>query len=104
MLPAGSGNTALVHVIIRIRDKMNGATEVEIATPSVVLDLTDIDLFIRTIHAPSANNDITPSESLLAKLLKYGNSDIVTQVIAIVSQALNKMNNESINLSVESKQ
>jgi len=98
-LPAGNDNTSFINLIVYIRDTLDGITEYNLSSPSIVPDTVEINNLIDNlqISTNAANNNP------IVQLLSSGNQNIVGQIIISLSQIFNRMNIENLENTISSK-
>ncbi len=98
-LPSGDDQTSLLHIIAYIRDQLDGITEFNMSSVSVVTDSVGINNLINDIQ--SSSNGITNNP--IIQLLASGNQNTVGQILTSLSQEFNQMNNQNLNKAISSK-
>ncbi len=98
-LPARIDPTASLHIVAHIRDTLGAITEFDLPSVSVLSDLTIISDLINQLERSNNHSIINP----LNELLVHGNQHTVGQIIMSISQIINEMNNEMIEIASLSK-
>jgi hypothetical protein len=98
-LPSGDDQTSLLYIVASIRDQLDGITEFNMSSVSVIPDSVGINNLINDIQ--SSSNRITNNP--IVQLLASGNQNTVGQVLTSLSQQFNQMNSESVNKAVSSR-
>jgi hypothetical protein len=98
-LPAGDDNNLLLNMSVRIRDMLDSVTEYNMQTIMVLLDSSEITALIDVVQQPDNEANSNP----LVQLLASGNQNIVGQILTSLSQVLNKMSGENMQVAVASK-
>lgn len=99
-LPAGDDNSSIVNLIVHIRDIFECVTEYNMSSVSVIPDTAEINNLINNLQVSTSAANNNP----IVQLLAGGNQNTVGQVIISVSQVFNKMNTQSIQNAVSSKE
>jgi hypothetical protein len=99
-LPAGDDNSSMVNLIVHIRDTFECITEYNMSSVSVIPDTTVINNLINNLQVSTSAANNNP----IVQLLASGNQNTVGQVITSLSQVFNKMNTQSIQNAVSSKE
>ena len=97
-LPVGNDQTSLLHLIVRIRDRLECITELNITSVYVRPDSAAMNDLINSLQSSSSSTN-----NPIIQLLASGNQNTVGQVISSISQQFNKKNSESMNSAVSSK-
>jgi hypothetical protein len=95
-LPAGD----VMNLIVHIRDTFECITEYNMSSVSVIPDTTVINNLINNLQVSTNAANNNP----IVQLLAGGNQNTVGQVITSLSQIFNKMNTQSIQNAVSSKE
>ena len=99
-LPAGAGNTSLIHLIVYIRDTLDCVTEYNLTSVVVVPDIEGVNDLINTFQASSTN---ALNNNPFVQTLTSGNQNAVAQTITSLSQVFNQMNSENLDQAISSK-
>ena len=92
-LPVGDRDTSLLHLVVSIRDQLDCVAEVNISSVHIRADTIAINGLIEGMTSLSSQS----TNNALVQLLSSGNQNTVGQVIASVSQQVNRMNSDNIN-------
>ena len=95
-LPAGDDRTSVVNIIGIIRDGLDCITEMNLSSVVVSSDSEEITNFVVSIQSTKTNDPIVQT-------LSSGNQNLIGQVITSVSLEFNKINNQTIENAVASK-
>ena len=95
-LPAGGDRTSVVNIIGIIRDGLDCITEMNLSSVVVSSDSEEITNFVVSIQSTKTNDPIVQT-------LSSGNQNLIGQVITSVSLEFNKINNQTIENAVASK-
>ena len=95
-LPVGNAQTSLLHLFIRIRDRLECITEFNLTSVYVRPDSAAMNDLINNLQSSSSTNNP------IVQLLASGNQNTVGQVISSISQQLNQKNNENMESAVSS--
>jgi hypothetical protein len=98
-LPAGDLNTSSVYIIVLIRDILNSVTEYYMQSVVVTPDMTNIMILIDMLQ--QSNIELINTNSII-QLISSGDQNIVAQVLTSLSQVLNEMNNQNIDMAISS--
>ena len=100
-LPAGNEQTAMLNLVVYVRDLQNCVTEVNMSTVHVIADTVSINELMTNIQISSSST--TLSYNPMVELLSSENQNIVGQVLTSFSQQLNLMENASVTKAISSK-
>ena len=95
-LPVGNDQTSLLHLIIRIRDRLECITEFDLSSVYVRPDSAGMNDLMNNLQSSSTTNNP------IVQLLASGNQNTVGQVISSISQQFNQKNNENMKSAVSS--
>ena len=95
-LPVGNAQTSLLHLFIRIRDRLECITEFDLTSIFVRPDSAGMNDLMNSLQSSSTTNNP------IVQLLASGNQNTVGQVISSISQQFNQKNNENMNNAVSS--
>ena len=98
-LPAGNGNASIVHLVVRVRDRLGATTESNMSSVVVLPDTATINNLMDSLQSTST---ISTNNNPLVELLASGNGNTVGQVISSVSQVLNEVNSQNLDKAVSS--
>ena len=90
LLPAGDDQTAVLYLMVEIRDQLNCITQYNMSSITVWPDVVVISDLISNLQNP------------IAQLLASGDQNTVGQVLTIVSQQVNMMSTETVAKAVSS--
>ncbi|CAF1390512.1 unnamed protein product, partial [Adineta ricciae] len=93
-LPAGNEQTAMLNLVVYVRDLLDCVTEVNMSAVHVIADTVAINQLMESIQISSSST--TLSDNPTVQLLSSGNQNIVGQVLTSFSQQLNLMENTSV--------
>jgi hypothetical protein len=99
-LPAGNDNLSLIHIVGSVRDTLDCRAEFNVSSVMVVPDLEEITNFVNSLQQPDKQITNNP----FAQILASGNQNIIGQVISSLSQEFNKINEQTVEYAVASKQ
>ena len=95
-LPVGNDQTSLLHLIIRIRDRLECITEFDLTSVYVRPDSAGMNDLMNNLQSSSTTNNP------IVQLLASGNQNTVGQVISSISQQFNQKNTENMNNAISS--
>jgi hypothetical protein len=98
-LPAGTDNQSLVHLVGFVRDTLDCVTEFNLSSVVVVSDFTEIANLVDSLQSSSSGIANNP----LVQMLASRNQNTVGQVISSLSQAFNKINDQTVTSAVASE-
>jgi hypothetical protein len=95
-LPASIDQISTFDILVHIRDKFDCVYEFHLPSVNILRDISTISNFIDALQK-SNNNDT------IFELLTSGNQNTIGQIITSISQLLNEINNQTIELAILSK-
>ena len=95
-LPVENDQTSLLHLFIRIRDRLECITEFDLTSVYVRPDSAGMNDLMKDLQSSSTTNNP------IVRLLAGGNQNTVGQVISSISQYFNKKNNENLHNAISS--
>ncbi|CAF1566718.1 unnamed protein product, partial [Adineta ricciae] len=93
-LPAGDEQTAMLNLVVYVRDLLDCVTEVNMSAVHVIADTVAINQLMESIQISSSSTTLSGNPTV--QLLSSGNQNIVGQVLTSFSQQLNLMENASV--------
>ena len=97
-LPVGNTQTSLLHLFIRIRDRLECITEFDLTSVYVQPDSDGMNDLMNNLQSSSTTTNP------IVRLLAGGNQNTVGQLISSISQQLNQKNNENLYNTISSKE
>lgn len=99
-LPAGDPNSMLIYLSVRVRDQYGCSFEFAMPPVSVTSDSTAIDMLINALQSTSSHSAAADqlSSNEILQILANGNGNEVNQVLVSLSQTLNAMNNDALQI------
>ena len=97
-LPVGNDQTSLLHLIIRIRDRLECITEFDLTSVYVRPDSAGMNDLMKDLQSSSTTTNP------IVRLLASGNQNTVGQLISSISQQFNQKNNENLYNAISSKE
>jgi hypothetical protein len=101
-LPAGTGNSSLVNVIVHIRDTLSAVTEFNLSSVVVKSDTKQINTLLNILEQMKSNEASGNNNPIIESLSKDDPND-VGQALTSVSQVINEMNTHTLENTIASK-
>ncbi|CAF1517802.1 unnamed protein product, partial [Adineta steineri] len=95
-LPAGDNETALLNLVVYVRDLAGSVTQVNISSVNVIADSVTINDLIDKI----TNLSSTITNNAIVRLLSSGNQNVVGQIMTSLSQEFNQINNDNLDKAI----
>jgi len=100
-LPAGTGNSSLVNVIVHIRDTLGAVREYNLPSVVVKSDTEQINTLLNILEHMKSNKE--SGNNTIIGLLSSDDPNVVGQALTSVSQVINEMNNHTLENTIASK-
>jgi hypothetical protein len=104
-MPIGNLNSTLLQILVHVKDNCDCVTERILAPISVLSDMNNIISLIKTVESAQITGDYSNImiSNPLVPILYDGNQNDVCQVLTSVSQVLNILAQQNLQLAMQSK-
>lgn len=98
-LPFNGDNTSWSHLIVLVRDRFDGVTEMSLSSVLIETDTSVVNSLIDGLIDGSLNS---LNNYAVVQLLSSGSQNTICSILASISGIVNKMNVENVNQAVKS--